>query len=165
MVKAPLLTFSAHKGTRMQNNYCSMCSSAKSLGLFWREWNPSRECENPLHRAGNSCLLVKTTNTPQDRIMLHLRLCIMLDASKVTICGFLIVHLGPCCCFFLFTCIICCFSGPVMSCDWLSDGQKLVSASWDHTAKLWDFKTAQVIISLEGNYIIMYIVYIILHPQ
>ena len=37
-----------------------------------------------------------------------------------------------------------------MSCDWLSDGQKLVTASWDHTAKLWDFKSAQVILSLEG---------------
>lgn len=37
-----------------------------------------------------------------------------------------------------------------MSCDWLSDGQKLVTASWDHTAKLWDFKTAQVILCLEG---------------
>ena len=37
-----------------------------------------------------------------------------------------------------------------MSCDWLSNGQKLVTASWDHTAKLWDFKTAQVIHSLEG---------------
>ena len=42
-------------------------------------------------------------------------------------------------------------SGPVMSCDWLSDGQKLVTASWDHTAKLWDFKSAQVILSLEGT--------------
>ena len=39
-----------------------------------------------------------------------------------------------------------------MSCDWLSNGQKLVTASWDHTAKLWDFKTAQVIHSLEGTY-------------
>ena len=37
-----------------------------------------------------------------------------------------------------------------MSCDWLSDGQKLVTASWDHTAKLWDFKSAQVVLSLEG---------------
>ena len=53
---------------------------------------------------------------------------------------------------YMFTYIIC-FSGPVMSCDWLSDGQKLVTASWDHTAKLWDFKTAQVILSLEGTHV------------
>ena len=39
----------------------------------------------------------------------------------------------------------------VMSCDWLVEGQQLVTASWDHTAKLWDFESGQVIHSLEGE--------------
>ena len=30
-------------------------------------------------------------------------------------------------------------AAPVMNCDWLAEGQQLVTASWDHTAKLWDF--------------------------
>ena len=38
-----------------------------------------------------------------------------------------------------------------MSCDWLVEGQQLVTASWDHTAKLWDFESGQVIHSLEGE--------------
>jgi len=38
-----------------------------------------------------------------------------------------------------------------MSCDWLMEGQQLVTASWDHTAKLWDFESGQVIHSLEGE--------------
>ena len=41
-------------------------------------------------------------------------------------------------------------TAPVVSCDWLPNGEKLVTASWDHTAKLWDFESAQVIHSLEG---------------
>lgn len=40
---------------------------------------------------------------------------------------------------------------PVMSCDWLPNGHQLVTGSWDHTAKLWDFESAQVIHSLEGH--------------
>ena len=42
-------------------------------------------------------------------------------------------------------------AAPVMSCDWLVEGQQLVTASWDHTAKLWDFESGQVIHSLEGE--------------
>ena len=42
-------------------------------------------------------------------------------------------------------------AAPVMSCDWLVEGQQLVTASWDHTAKLWDFESGQVIHSLEGG--------------
>ena len=42
-------------------------------------------------------------------------------------------------------------TAPVMSCDWLVEGQQLVTASWDHTAKLWDFESGQVIHSLEGE--------------
>ena len=40
---------------------------------------------------------------------------------------------------------------PVISCDWMSEGKKLVSGSWDRTAKLWDFESSQVIHSLEGE--------------
>ena len=43
-------------------------------------------------------------------------------------------------------------SAPVMSCEWLYTGNKLVTASWDHTAKLWDSESAQVIHSLEGRW-------------
>ena len=39
---------------------------------------------------------------------------------------------------------------PVMACDWLADGHQLVTASWDHTAKLWDIESGQIIHSLEG---------------
>ena len=39
----------------------------------------------------------------------------------------------------------------VMSCDWLVEGQQLVTASLDHTAKLWDFESGQIIHSLEGE--------------
>ena len=44
------------------------------------------------------------------------------------------------------------FSGPVMSCDWLCDGDQLVTASWDHLALLWDAHTGTMIHSLTGNY-------------
>ena len=40
---------------------------------------------------------------------------------------------------------------PVMACDWLADGHQLVTASWDHTAKLWDIESGQIIHSLEGS--------------
>ncbi|CAI8039990.1 WD repeat-containing protein 37 [Geodia barretti] len=40
---------------------------------------------------------------------------------------------------------------PVMACDWLADGHQLVTASWDHTAKLWDIESGQIIHSLEGH--------------
>ncbi len=55
------------------------------------------------------------------------------------------------------------FVAPVMSCDWMLDGQKLVSGSWDRTAKLWDFESAQVIHSLEGELAFRY--YKLLHPH
>ncbi len=42
-------------------------------------------------------------------------------------------------------------AAPVMSCDWMPEGKQLVSGSWDRTAKLWDFESAQVIHSLEGE--------------
>ena len=38
-----------------------------------------------------------------------------------------------------------------MACDWLADGRQLVTASWDHTAKLWDAESGHVIHSLEGK--------------
>ena len=55
-----------------------------------------------------------------------------------------------------FMCMLLCCSptlsaAPVMSCDWLVEGQQLVTASWDHTAKLWDLESGQVIHSLEGE--------------
>ena len=40
--------------------------------------------------------------------------------------------------------------GPVMSCDWVCDGEHLVTASWDHSALLWDAQTGTVVHSLDG---------------
>ena len=41
---------------------------------------------------------------------------------------------------------------PVVSCDWMCDGQRLVTASWDHTTRLWDVEKATVIHTLAGKY-------------
>ncbi len=49
------------------------------------------------------------------------------------------------------------YAAPVMSCDWMPEGKQLVSGSWDRTAKLWDFESAQVIHSLEGERNIIYV--------
>lgn len=42
-------------------------------------------------------------------------------------------------------------TGPVMSCDWVCDGEHLVTASWDHSALLWDAQTGTVVHSLDGH--------------
>lgn len=47
--------------------------------------------------------------------------------------------------------------GPVMSCDWLCDGDQLVTASWDHSALLWDAHTGARIHTLSGQSLYMYI--------
>ena len=38
-----------------------------------------------------------------------------------------------------------------MACDWMSDGNQLVTASWDHTARLWDAQTGSTIHTLRGG--------------
>lgn len=43
------------------------------------------------------------------------------------------------------------FAGPVMACDWMSEGNQLVTASWDHTARLWDAQTGSTIHILRGG--------------
>ncbi|XP_065890477.1 WD repeat-containing protein 37-like [Dysidea avara] len=42
-------------------------------------------------------------------------------------------------------------TAPVVSCDWLCDGNQLVTGSWDHTAHLWDCETGQTIHTLQGH--------------
>jgi len=42
-------------------------------------------------------------------------------------------------------------TAPVVSCDWLCDGNQLVTGSWDHTAHLWDCETGQTIHTLQGE--------------
>jgi WD40 repeat protein len=38
-----------------------------------------------------------------------------------------------------------------MAVDWLPDGKRVVTASWDNTAKLWDAEQSTVIQTLTGN--------------
>ena len=40
--------------------------------------------------------------------------------------------------------------GAVMAVDWLPDGKRVVTASWDNTAKLWDAEQSTVIQTLTG---------------
>ncbi|CAD6197395.1 unnamed protein product [Caenorhabditis auriculariae] len=40
---------------------------------------------------------------------------------------------------------------PVVCCDWLSGGQKLISASWDKTANIYDVEKGEVINILSGH--------------
>ena len=42
-------------------------------------------------------------------------------------------------------------TAPVISCDWLPNAQQLVTASWDRSARLWDFEKGQMIHFLEGK--------------
>ncbi|EDV20580.1 uncharacterized protein TRIADDRAFT_31828, partial [Trichoplax adhaerens] len=42
-------------------------------------------------------------------------------------------------------------SGVVTTADWLLDGDQIVTASWDRTAKLWDVHTGMVIQTLTGH--------------
>lgn len=42
--------------------------------------------------------------------------------------------------------------GAVMAVDWLPDGKRVVTASWDNTAKLWDAERSTVIQTLTGVY-------------
>jgi WD40 repeat protein len=37
-----------------------------------------------------------------------------------------------------------------MAVDWLPDGKRVVTASWDNTAKLWDAEQSTVIQTLTG---------------
>ena len=39
-----------------------------------------------------------------------------------------------------------------MAVDWLPDGKRVVTASWDNTAKLWDAEQSTVIQTLTGVY-------------
>ncbi len=41
--------------------------------------------------------------------------------------------------------------GPVMGCAVTPDGQRVVSASWDKTLKVWEVETGQVVVTLEGH--------------
>ena len=40
--------------------------------------------------------------------------------------------------------------GVVTAADWFQDGDQIVTASWDRTAKLWDVHTGIVIQTLKG---------------
>ncbi|XP_046846081.1 WD repeat-containing protein 37-like isoform X2 [Xenia sp. Carnegie-2017] len=42
-------------------------------------------------------------------------------------------------------------TGAVMAVDWLPDGKRVVTASWDNTAKLWDAERSTVIQTLTGH--------------
>ncbi|XP_003387860.1 PREDICTED: WD repeat-containing protein 37-like [Amphimedon queenslandica] len=42
-------------------------------------------------------------------------------------------------------------TGPVMACDWMSEGDQLVTASWDHSACLWDTHTGTTVHTLRGH--------------
>ena len=46
--------------------------------------------------------------------------------------------------------------GAVMAVDWLPDGKRVVTASWDNTAKLWDAEQSTVIQTLTGLYFCLY---------
>ena len=37
-----------------------------------------------------------------------------------------------------------------MACDWMSEGDQLVTASWDHSACLWDTHTGSTVHTLRG---------------
>lgn len=48
--------------------------------------------------------------------------------------------------------------GAVMAVDWLPNGKRVVTASWDQTAKLWDAEQSTVIQTLTGTFIFYIIV-------
>lgn len=49
-----------------------------------------------------------------------------------------------------------------MAVDWLPDGKRVVTASWDNTAKLWDAEQSTVIQTLTGIYLFVYIVILVM---
>lgn len=38
-----------------------------------------------------------------------------------------------------------------MACDWMAEGNQIVTASWDHTARLWDTHTGSTVHTLRGT--------------
>ena len=41
--------------------------------------------------------------------------------------------------------------GVVIAAEWMCDGKQLVSASWDHVAKLWDAERGECVCTLSGQ--------------
>lgn len=42
-------------------------------------------------------------------------------------------------------------TGVVIAAEWMCDGKQLVTASWDHTSKLWDAEHGKCVSTLSGN--------------
>jgi len=42
-------------------------------------------------------------------------------------------------------------TGVVMAADWLSGGDQVITASWDHTASLYDVETREMLQTLSGE--------------
>ena len=41
--------------------------------------------------------------------------------------------------------------GVVIAAEWMCDGKQLVTASWDHTSKLWDAEHGKCVSTLSGK--------------